>query len=65
MTDAVDQFKKNNPAWRSIRVVITDKSSAERQVFKRAFPDARMLLCQFHVINYLNKEVSGLYSNVA
>jgi hypothetical protein len=61
MIDAVRSFKINNPAWRSIRVIVTDKDFTERAVLSAAFPDARMLLCQFHVVRYLTKQVNALY----
>jgi hypothetical protein len=61
MIDTVRSFKINNPAWRSIRVIVTDKDFTERAVLSAAFPDARMLLCQFHVVRYLTKQVNALY----
>lgn len=45
-------------------MLITDKDFTEREraVLAPAFPQARMLLCQFHVVKYLNKHVHTLYS---
>ncbi|KAE9323914.1 hypothetical protein PF008_g17238 [Phytophthora fragariae] len=45
------EFKESNPAWVNIRVVVTDKDFNEKDVLADAFPDARQLLCQFHVID--------------
>ncbi|KAE9315544.1 hypothetical protein PR003_g18962, partial [Phytophthora rubi] len=53
------EFKESNPAWVNIRVVVTDKDFNEKDVLADAFPDARQLLCQFHVIDYLRKQVGS------
>ncbi|KAE8875948.1 hypothetical protein PF002_g20755 [Phytophthora fragariae] len=45
------EFKESNTAWVNIRVVVTDKDFNEKDVLADAFPDARQLLCQFHVID--------------
>ncbi|GMF19921.1 unnamed protein product [Phytophthora fragariaefolia] len=47
-------FKESNPAW--VKVIVTDKDFNEKAVLAEAFPDARQLLCQFHVIDYLCKQ---------
>lgn len=60
MKDAVNSFKKNNERWTEIKVIITDKDKKERSVLAQAFPGARLLLCQFHVISYLEKKVVSL-----
>ncbi|KAE9229526.1 hypothetical protein PF004_g10751 [Phytophthora fragariae] len=41
---AVSFFKENNPAWRKIRVFISDKAFHDKAVLQAAFPDARQLL---------------------
>ncbi|KAG6950581.1 hypothetical protein JG687_00014156, partial [Phytophthora cactorum] len=56
MTDAVKTFKKNNEKWRSIKVIVTNKDFTERAVLSEAFPSARMLLCQYHVVTYLDQQ---------
>lgn len=55
----VNEFKQSNPAWSKIQVVVTDKDFKEKDVLAEAFPDARQLLCQFHVIDYLRKQVGS------
>ncbi|GMF55348.1 unnamed protein product [Phytophthora fragariaefolia] len=54
----LEEFKRNNPAWRWIHCILIDKDFTEISVLKVAFPDARLLLCQFHVIKYLREEIS-------
>ncbi|DAZ95138.1 TPA: hypothetical protein N0F65_009847, partial [Lagenidium giganteum] len=61
MTDAVKSFKENNPTWKDVRVIVIDKDTAERSVFRNEFPDARLIICQYHAIAYLEKKVNELY----
>ncbi|KAE8968249.1 hypothetical protein PR001_g27853 [Phytophthora rubi] len=53
----LQEFKEANPAWEKIRVIVTDKDFSEKDVLAEAFPNARQILCQFHVIDYLRKQV--------
>lgn len=53
-------FKANNPEWTKIRVIMTDKAVHEKEVLQEMFPDARQLLCQWHVITWLKKQVTRL-----
>ncbi|KAE9127479.1 hypothetical protein PF010_g4880 [Phytophthora fragariae] len=55
---AIKQFKSCNPAWPQIRCVIVDKDVTEIGVFKSELPEARILLCQFHAVKYLQDRVS-------
>ncbi|KAE9242549.1 hypothetical protein PF004_g6550 [Phytophthora fragariae] len=55
---AIKQFKSCNPAWPQIRCVIVDKDFTEIGVFKSELPEARILLCQFHAVKYLQDRVS-------
>ncbi|DBA01968.1 TPA: LOW QUALITY PROTEIN: hypothetical protein N0F65_006701 [Lagenidium giganteum] len=53
-----DQFKANNPKWEDVRCVVIDKDFTEMAVIEKAFPDARVLLCQLHVLHYLHNEIA-------
>jgi len=57
---AVECFRKHNPAWASVRVVVTDKAMHEKEVLREYFPKARQLLCQWHVITWLKKQATRL-----
>ncbi|DAZ94667.1 TPA: hypothetical protein N0F65_000947 [Lagenidium giganteum] len=59
-----DVFGKLNPASKNVRVVVTDKDETLIRVLKTHFPKARFLLCQFHVIQYLDKQVVALFDNI-
>ncbi|EGZ08624.1 hypothetical protein PHYSODRAFT_525645, partial [Phytophthora sojae] len=56
---AIEEFKSNNPDWPRIQCILVDKDFTEISVLKQAFPDARILLCQFHVVKYLGEEVAN------
>ncbi|RLN85310.1 hypothetical protein BBJ28_00021672 [Nothophytophthora sp. Chile5] len=57
---AVDVFKMNNPTWSDINVIVSDKAFHEKAVLQAAFPQARQLLCHFHVVEWLHMQVSRL-----
>ncbi|ETM01484.1 hypothetical protein L917_01943, partial [Phytophthora nicotianae] len=48
-------FKREDSSWRSIQQIIIDKDFVEWRVLDKAFPDAKVLLCQFHVLTYWRK----------
>ncbi|EGZ29145.1 hypothetical protein PHYSODRAFT_246263 [Phytophthora sojae] len=56
---ALEEFKRNNPAWTRIRCVLIDKDFTEISVLKMVYHDAVLLLCQFHVIKYLREEIAS------
>ncbi|POM65008.1 Hypothetical protein PHPALM_19375 [Phytophthora palmivora] len=56
----IDIFKQNNPEWRNIQVFVTDKAVHEKDVLREGFPDARQLLCQWHVATWLKKQAARL-----
>ena len=51
-------FKKHNPQWVEIKTIITDKEFTERSVLGRAFPDALLLICLFHVSRTFRREIT-------
>jgi hypothetical protein len=55
---ACEQFKEACPSWRSLEVIGIDKDFTEMAVLEEEFPSVRVLLCQFHVVKYLQEEVS-------
>ncbi|ETM33118.1 hypothetical protein L914_19606, partial [Phytophthora nicotianae] len=57
---SIGQFKKENPSWNNVRVIVSDKDFNEKEVLAEAFPNARQLLCQFHVIARLRLKVGEL-----
>ena len=54
----VQVFKSENPRWSCTKVVITDKDFTERAVFQKEFPSASLLICLFHTLRSMKREVS-------
>ena len=48
-------FKENQSDWENIKVIVCDKDFNEIEVMKKNFPKARILLCQFHVLKWIQK----------
>lgn len=53
-----DEFKKENPKHTDIKVIMSDKASANASAFKASFPNAKHQLCVFHVLQIFNREVT-------
>ena len=53
-----ESFKKLNPEWSQVRVVMADKDIGERDVIKEQLPNARVLICLFHTLRSLKREIS-------
>ena len=51
-------FQAMNPRWQEVRVVVVDKDLKEINVIRRLLPNARVLLCQFHVKKWLSDVVN-------
>ncbi|ETI29946.1 hypothetical protein F443_22936 [Phytophthora nicotianae P1569] len=57
MAKAFDHFKRANERWKSVRIVIVDKAMKEIDVIRQKLPEARILLCHFHVIKWLHNTI--------
>ncbi|ETO58446.1 hypothetical protein F444_23180 [Phytophthora nicotianae P1976] len=56
MERAIAHFKRSHPTRiQSLRVIVVDKDLNEIRVLEANFPDARILICHFHVIKYLKE----------
>ena len=54
----LDTFKKLNPNWTSIRVVMADKDLKERDVIRNELPNASILICLFHTLRTFRREIT-------
>lgn len=54
----VQAFKSHNPHWSETTVVISDKDFTERSVFEKEFPDASLIICLFHTLRSMRREVT-------
>ena len=51
-------FKKHNPSWDKVHVVLTDKDMVERNVLKQEIPQASLGICLFHVLRSFKRELT-------
>ena len=51
-------FKKHNPQWESVTVIMTDKDLTERTVRAEQFPSAQLLICFFHTLRSFQREIT-------
>ena len=58
LTNQLQLFKGRNPAWQQVRTVMTDKDMAEREAIRQELPQASLLLCLFHVLRAMSREVT-------
>ena len=58
MTWMMDAFKKHNAGWECVRVVMADKDIRERDVIKQHLPNAAVLICLFHTLRSLRREIT-------
>jgi hypothetical protein len=56
MHKAIDHFESVHEETKLLRVMVVDKDLNEIRVLKGRFPDARVLICTFHVIKYLGEK---------
>ncbi|KAG2961668.1 hypothetical protein PC118_g21843 [Phytophthora cactorum] len=66
MRNAISAFQRNNEAWSVINVIAIDKDFTELSTLEDEFPEASLILCQFHVIDYLKRsQGNGVMSHNA
>ena len=58
ITAMVQAFKLHNPNWSHTKVVISDKDFTERSVFEAEFPGASLIICLFHTLRSMKREVT-------
>jgi hypothetical protein len=58
MRAAVTAYKENNPSWTELSVIVNDKEFKELSLLREEFPGASVILCHFHVIDYLQREIA-------
>ena len=54
----LNSFKEHNDEWEKIRVVMADKDIGERDVIKLCVPNATVLICLFHTLRSLRREIT-------
>ena len=58
ITELVQEFKKHNSSWSSTQSIMSDKDMTERNVLSKEFPQSKLLICLFHTLRTMRREVS-------
>jgi zinc finger SWIM domain-containing protein 3 len=58
ITWMMNSFKERNSEWERIRVVMADKDIGERDIIKQLLPQAAVLICLFHTLRTLRREIT-------
>ena len=58
ITELVQEFKKHNSRWSSTECIMSDKDMTERNVLSEQFPQSKLLICLFHTLRSMRREVS-------
>ena len=58
ISSVMNIFKKHNPAWKSVRVLMSDKDFTEREVLSKSFPSAQLLICLYHTFRSFRREIT-------
>ena len=58
MSWMMEAFQQHNENWKNIRVVMADKDIGERDVVKEHLPNAAVLICLFHALRSLRREIT-------
>lgn len=58
-------FKSENSNAKSIEVIMADKSFAERKALRKAFPNAQLQICIFHVAQIFQREITCAKRNIS
>ena len=57
LSKIMEIFKRHNPAWKSVRVLMSDMDMTEREVLAASFPDVLLLICLFHTMRSFRREI--------
>lgn len=60
-----EEFKTENPKHDQVRVIVSDKSFANRNIFANEFPQAHHQLCIFHVKQIFEREITKVKRNIS
>ena len=59
ITELVQEFKKHNSNWSLIQGIMSDKDMTERIVLSEQFPQSKLLICLFHTLRTMRREISA------
>ncbi len=59
ITELVQEFKKHNSNWNLTQCIMSDKDMTERNVFSEQLPQSHLLICLFHTLRTMRREISS------
>ena len=59
ITELVQEFKKHNSNWSLTQGIMSDKDMTERIVLSEQFPQSKLLICLFHTLRTMRREISA------
>ncbi|TYZ66231.1 hypothetical protein PybrP1_002069, partial [[Pythium] brassicae (nom. inval.)] len=65
LTAGIAFIKSVNSVWKAVEVFVIDKDFNEWRVLEKTFPEAKVLLCQFHAMKYVRYMLSTGRTRVA
>ncbi|XP_065667647.1 uncharacterized protein LOC136087945 [Hydra vulgaris] len=65
LSEVLETFKSRNEKWTETVTIFTDKDMAERGSIRTTFPNAVLLLCLFHVLRAMSREVTVLKMGIS
>lgn len=57
-------FKQFNPAWENIKCIMAYKVFTEWNIFKNQFPSTQILICIFHWLRSISREITCEKMNI-
>ena len=54
----IKAFKSHNSKWIATTAIVTDKDFNKRNVFKKEFPNASLVICLFHMLQNFRREIT-------
>lgn len=54
----LEKFQQLNPSWVHTRCIMADKDLLERDLLKKCFPEAHVLICVFHTLKTFRCEIT-------
>ena len=64
ITNLLVEFKKHNESFSLIQCVMSDKDITERDVIKEQLPQAGLVICLFHTLRTMRREISCEFHKV-
>lgn len=57
-------FKSFNPIWKNIKCIMADKDFTEHNEFKNQFASTKILICIFHCLRSMSREITCEKMNI-